>query len=178
MAAIPTLSTERLTLRPWQPSDLDGYATMGSGADTVRYLGAGTVRSRAETAELIDGYIAEWSRCGHGRWAVELRGSREFVGYCGLLEWMEGTPEATGEVVYGFSRPHWGRGLASEAARAAVRWGFANFDWQKIVGLTHPDNIASQRVLAKLGMTFAGEWDGPHHRMKAFEVPRERFLVS
>lgn len=156
MGNIPTISTERLTLRPWQPSDLDGYAAMGSDAETVRYLGAGTVRTRSHTAEFIEGYVAEWGRCGHSRWAAELRSSREFVGYCGLLESKEGTPEATGEVVYGFARPHWGVGLATEAARAAINWGFVNFDWQRIVGLTHPDNLASQQVLARLGMTSAG----------------------
>jgi ribosomal-protein-alanine N-acetyltransferase len=179
MAIVPTLFTERLVLREWEPRDFDPYVEMCADPATMRYLGAGTPLTRDEVAARVDGYFTEeWSRWGHGHWTVALRATGEFVGYCGLLRWREGTPEQTGEIAYGFARPHWGVGFATEAARAAMQWGLVNFDWERIVGLTHPDNVASQRVLARLGMTSAGDWDGPHHRMKGFEVSREAFLAS
>jgi len=175
MADIPTVTTERLTLRPWRPGDLDAFAAQCADAETMRYIGAGTPISREEAVAVIEGYLAEWERVRHGRWAVELSSTGEFIGGCGLVRWKEGTPEATGEVAYGFARAHWRLGYATEAARAAVSWGFANFDWETVVGLTHPDNAASQRVLAKLGMVAIGHYQGRHGVLNVYGVGRGAF---
>lgn len=162
-------------LRPWRAGDLDAFAAQCADAETMRYIGAGTPISREEAAAVIEGYLAEWERVDHGRWAVELSGSGEFIGGCGLVRWKEGTAEATGEVAYGFGRGHWGLGYATEAARAVVSWGFASFDWETVVGLTHPENEASQHGLAKLGMVAMGHYQGRHGLLNVYGVERAVF---
>ena len=179
MAEIPVVTTDRLVLRGWEPGDIDRYAAMCADPEVMRYLGAGKPLSRAEVEKRVrSDFVEEWDHWGQGHWVVATRDNNDFIGYCALLLWKEGTPEATPEVAYGFARSAWGKGLATEAARAAIQWGMDRFDWTSVAGLTHPDNVASQQVLTKLGMTFTGQWDGPFYRMNVYEAAREEFLAS
>lgn len=165
-------------LRPWRPSDLDAFAAIESDPEFRRYVGTGRPLTLETARAEIEGFEDEWRRLGHGRWAVEEGASGELIGACGVLSWQEGTPEGTGEVAYGFARSRWGRGLATEAAQASVVWAFANFDFDSLVGLTHPENAASQRVLAKLGMQYEGLFEGRYQILNVYRVSRAAFLAS
>ncbi len=175
MVPVPTLTTPRLLLRPWTPADLDALAAIEADPEVQRFFDPGLPLTHDQAAESMAGFVAEWDRLGHGRWAVEERGRGAMIGSCGLVRYLEGTPEATGEVAYGLARSHWGLGLATEAARAAVLWGFATFEFPAVVGLTHPDNLASQRVLAKIGMHHLGQVPGKSRVVSLYSVERAAF---
>jgi RimJ/RimL family protein N-acetyltransferase len=107
-------------------------------------------RDRAEVAGKLAALI-ELAR-GFGMWAVECRETGQLIGRCGFYPWVPdgGAPEP--ELAYLLARTHWGRGLASEAARAALDALFESQDPARIVALVRPEHAASRRVLAKLGM--------------------------
>ena len=100
---------------------------------------------------MIDHQLKHWEEHRLGWWAVEPRLEARLIGWSGL-QYLPETGEV--EVAYLLSRTWWGRGLATEAATACLQYGFEEFGLDRIVGLTHPDNVASQRVLEKVGLAF------------------------
>ncbi len=144
-----TLETDRLRLRMFRESDLDNLAALFADPDVMRYVGNGEPVDRAEAEKALASIIAHWERHGFGRWAIEDKQTGEFVGYGGLRS-LFGTPE----VVYHFATRHWGKGFATETARASLRWGFEQRGFQQIVAIAKPGNAASIHVMEKLGMQF------------------------
>lgn len=143
------IETERLTLRLFRPDDLDDLSLIFSDPDVVRHLGSGQPASRAETETALCSIIRHWDVYGFGRWAAICRSSRKLIGYCGLRSF-QGTPE----LVYLLSKQYWGMGLATEMARASLKYGFENREFERIVALSKQANVASQRVMRKIGMSF------------------------
>jgi ribosomal-protein-alanine N-acetyltransferase len=95
---------------------------------------------------------------GFGLWATSLRETHEFIGRCGLLPWtIEGRAEV--EVAYLLAKPHWGRGLGTEAARAILAYGFEQLHLSRLISLIDPENEASIKVAIKIGMTLEREGD-------------------
>ena len=120
-------------------------------ADVMQFVGG--VRTHAHTrarlVELIDAY----ERVGFSKWAVVLRRTGELIGRCGpSLTRIDGVDEV--EVGYDLAKPHWGQGLASEAAGAAVAHCFSTLGRSRVVSLIHAQNVASQRVARRLGMGY------------------------
>ncbi len=148
---VPTLTTERLLLRPFRQSDLDVYAAMGADPETIQYLGEGRPLGRAASWRLMAMLLGHWDLRGYGMWALEDRVTHEFVGRAGLYCEEEWPGVEIGWVV---RRNRWGAGLATEAARAAARHAFAELDVDHLISLIHPDNAASIRVAEKLGARF------------------------
>jgi ribosomal-protein-alanine N-acetyltransferase len=101
--------------------------------------------------KLISGQLAHWEKHGYGWWAVELDAEAGLIGWAGL-QYLSDTDET--EVAYLLEKTYWGQGLATQAAKAGVQFGFDELALACIVGIVHPQNIASQRVLEKLGMSF------------------------
>lgn len=102
---------------------------------------------------LAAGPIASYARHGHGLWKVSLRETGEAIGICGLLR-REGLEDP--DVGFAFLERHWNRGYAAEAARAALAHGEQVLGLRRIVGIVKPHNLASQRVLRKIGLVEAG----------------------
>lgn len=148
-----TVDTERLRLRPWEPDDLDALAAVFAEPDFWWYpFGRGLTRE--ETERFVQRQIDHWATHGFGMWAAESRDDAQLIGYVGLAipTWL---PEVLPAVEVGWRlRPdHWGRGLATEGGRASLRYGFEELGLDRIVSIFVPDNVASGRVMAKLGMT-------------------------
>lgn len=152
MRIVSTLETPRLRLRPWSPVDAECLFAITQEEDIFRYFPRTTPPSR----EWVDRYIAhqheQWAGRGCGHWAVVTRGDDLLIGWAGL-EYLPDLDET--EVAYLLSRKAWGRGYASEAALAAVRFGLETLALPAIIGLVHPENIASVRVLEKCGLAYA-----------------------
>ena len=149
------LETERLVLREIVPEDFDDLYRMNSDPLIMKYVGDGSVRCREEMVNELEMLISHYVRKpGLGIWAVELKGSRSFLGASGLV-YYDNTPEI--EVGYRFLKEHWNKGYATEAARALLQYGFETLGLQKIVSSAHPHNRASTRVMEKIGMQHAGE---------------------
>ena len=146
------LETERLVLRLLTMGDLDALAALYADPDVRRYFPDGIRthdQTRDELAWIIDVY---YGRYGYGLWATILKETGAFIGRCGLLPWdIEGRTEV--EVAYLLDKQHWGRGLATEAARAIIDHAFATLQVERLICMTDPGNTASRNVAVTVGMT-------------------------
>jgi RimJ/RimL family protein N-acetyltransferase len=150
-SAIPTLTTDRLTLRAILNDDVDGYLEIWSDPEFRRHIGGGEP-TRDGIWHAMAGNIGCWALMGVGPWSVAERGSGDLVGRAGL--WNEpGWPGV--EAVWFIGRRWWGRGFATEAGRAAIRWAFTTQDVDEVVSVILPTNIPSIRVAERLGMTLS-----------------------
>ena len=147
-AVIPELVTERLLLRGLEPSDLDAYAEICADPEVRRYLGDGSPLDRPGAWREMAVLLGHWCLRGFGQWAVVERGSGELVGRAGLWQ-PEGWPGL--EVGWVLRRSHWGLGLATEAAWAALGHAFETLGAQRLISLIRPDNERSIRVAERLG---------------------------
>jgi RimJ/RimL family protein N-acetyltransferase len=145
------LTTERLLLRPATLEDLDAWLAISRDAEEAWYGAASSTLddARANLAK----HMSHQERYGYGLWAVELRARGEAIGITGLTH-LEDGPEI--EVGYRFLRRCWGHGYATEAARAAIAFGFGELGLDRIVAVTRPNNRASRRIMEKCGLSFVG----------------------
>lgn len=151
--AVPSLETERLTLRGHTPADYDESAAMWGDPLVTRYIG-GRPSTPEESWTRVLRYAGMWALLGYGYWVVRERGSGRFVGEVGLADFRrEITPALDGAPEAGWVLAPWahGRGLATEALRAALSWGDAHLAAPRTVCLIAPENAASLRVAGKCG---------------------------
>lgn len=176
------LRTKRLRLRQWRDDDLDAWAALNADPE-VREHFAG-VLTRAESEAAMVRYRQHFAREGFGLWAVETA-DVPFIGFTGLAR-PPFMPDVV-EIGWRLARAHWGRGYATEAARAAARHGFEVLGLDEIVAFVVPANAASQQVMAKLGMTRDPSADFAHpivpadHRLShhwLFRLSRAAFLTK
>jgi RimJ/RimL family protein N-acetyltransferase len=144
------VETARLRLHPPTAADLEDLSGLTSDPEVMRYLGKG-VRTREETESALVAAIEHWERHGFGIWIVQDRENINFLGRCGL-RYFQDTPDI--ELSYAFARPAWGRGIASEAAAASVKFGFEQLSLERIIAIAMPENTGSRRVMEKLGMHY------------------------
>ena len=163
------LTTQRLTIRLLQEDDLDALYRIYGDPEAMRYIGStGLARSREQTARNLTQFIADREKHGHGLWATDLRESGEMIGMCGLIP-VEGTgPEV--EVVYVLEQAAWGKGYATEMARACLEAGFGPFGLERIIALAYPENGPSVRVMQKAGMQPTGTMHAHGHDLVCYEA--------
>ena len=123
------------------------------GAEVLRYFPKSDPPSQDRVREMILAQHSHWKERGYGLWAVETRSTGELMGRSGL-QYLPETDEVEVDFILGIA--HWGQGFATEAGRASLRYGFEEIGLESVVGIVHPENAASRRVLEKLGMTLAG----------------------
>jgi RimJ/RimL family protein N-acetyltransferase len=147
------LTTLRLRLRSRTLADLDACLAMDLDPEVRRFIHPRAPDPREHEAHLRARLESGWPPQG-GIWVVEWQGAPGFLGWCGLFPL-----EDSGliEIGYRFVRRAWGKGVATEAARAVLDYGFFDLDLDPIVAVTHPDNRASQRVLEKIGLRQSGD---------------------
>ena len=151
------IKTARLTIRPFQWADGDAYhEQIYSDPDVTRYLPGGRPRPRAETDDIIAFFIQHRQREGYSIDAVIETASDKLIGHCGLHKLKE---DRSVEVGYSFGKAHWGKGYATEAAYACLRYGFETLELRRIIALAMPANSASQKVMQKLSMQYQGITD-------------------
>ena len=148
------LETERLILRVWTLDDAPKLFEICGDADVMKYLGTGkpyeTIEQANEFLRWATDYQKENNFC---RWAVILKKKQEIIGSCGFAR-----PHRTTEIELGYllARKFWGKGLATEAAGACLRYGFENLDFREIIAMTDLENVASQKILEKIGFAQRG----------------------
>ena len=147
------LETTRLRLRELESSDLDFVAEMLGDAEVMRFYPARLTRE--ETRDWIDRQRVRYTQDGYGLWMVELKASGEPVGQVGLMrQWVHRSPEP--EIGYLVHRPMWRRGFAAEAAGGVRDYALGGLGLPRVVSLVRPDNLPSQGVATKIGMTRHG----------------------
>lgn len=159
------VETHRLRIRSLAESDLDGLHAIYGDAETMRYIGqSGRPTGDPEgTARVLAWLLRHETLHGFGLWALDERDGEPLVGVAGLL-WEEGHgPEV--EVVYLVRRDRWGRGYATEAARASLDLAHGPLGLRRVIALAYPENAASQRVMTKVGMRPGGETTAYGRRM-------------
>ena len=155
--AIPTRKTERLTLRSFTGSDAILLHRIMGQPDMLRFFPNSTPPEVDRVERLVNFQLAHWEEYGYGWWAIEKvevveeKEKGHFIGWAGL-QFLPDTDEV--EVAYMLDKNYWGRGLATEAANEGLRYGFEQLKVNEIVGIVHPENAASIRVIEKMGMTF------------------------
>ena len=173
--SIPEIRTERLLLRGWQECDRGPFAALNADPEVGEFLG-GPI-SRADSDATQDRFVARWAANGPGLWAVERADTGRFIGFTGLnapLFEAHFTPAV--EVGWRLAREAWGHGFATEAARAALEFGFVAVGLDEIVSFTVPANQRSRRVMEKLGMTRDPGDDFDHPRVVEGDPLRRHVL--
>src|SRR5437773_7382835 len=155
------IGTERLILRGWRESDLGPWAAMNADPEVRRYLGPLLTPGQAEAWVL--NFQDDLDRCGFGFWALEVRASGEFIGFTGLGTVDEEMPFTGVEIGWRLARPAWGQGYATEAARAALSYGFGILGLPEVLAVTMAGNLRSRAVMQRIGMTTdpAEDFDDP-----------------
>ena len=158
---IPTLTTERLVLRPFEPGDLDALVAIHAEESFWWYPRRAAMPAE-ETGRFLDTMLQRYADDGFGIEAVIERASGTIIGWAGLAV-PHFLPEILPAVEVGWrlSGPYRGRGLATEAGRAAVDFGFTAGGLECIVSLYEPENVASGRVMQRLGFTHRLTTVGP-----------------
>ena len=142
------IRTERLLLREWRDDDIELFAAMCADPRVMEHFPA--LLDREQTAAAVARYRDHWRLNGFGLWAIEVPGSAPFIGFAGLSR-----PAFMDAVEVGWRLAHasWGFGYATEAARAAVDYGFQKLGLLEIISMTVPANVRSQAVMERIGMT-------------------------
>jgi len=150
--SIPCLETARLFLRPFTSADLENYTQhIFADPEVMRYLSRRDLIPRVRAERTLTIFAEHWSQYDFGVWAVTDKVTGNFIGHCGLGH----VPEAGEvEVLYSLGRMYWGQGLATEAARASVRFGFSTVKLARLIALAVPENTGSRRVMEHLGFEY------------------------
>lgn len=171
----PRLTTDRLILRPWRDRDLDPYVALCTNPTVMRYFPWAMGREESEAS--MARYRAHFAEHGWGPWVVEVPGESDFAGVVGLSTVRSETHFTPAvEVAWRLFPAFQGRGYATEAARGCVAFGFTRAGLNEIVAMCTPDNLASRRVMEKLGMTHDPADDFDHPAVEA-DHPMRRIVL-
>jgi ribosomal-protein-alanine N-acetyltransferase len=157
------LTTERLLLRSWKPADRAPFAALNADPEVMEHFPALLTREESDAA--IERFQQRLETYGYTLWALELRGTGEFIGFTGIQNVPYDAPFTPAvEVGWRLARSAWGHGYASEAARASLDHGFKTVGLKEIVAMTATTNLRSQAVMERLGMTRdpADDFDHPN----------------
>jgi RimJ/RimL family protein N-acetyltransferase len=158
-----TLRTSRLLLRDWRDEDLPLFAAMNADSQVMEFFPR--LLDRTESDALAARIRSQFARSGFGLWAVEVCGVAPFIGFVGLsVPSFEAHFTPCVEIGWRLARESWGRGYATEAARAALDVGFDRLELEEIVSFTVPANRRSRSVMERIGMMHSPDDD--------FENPR------
>lgn len=156
------LETPRLILRPWKNEDKAPFAEMGQDPEVMRFFPK--LLSREESDAMVDRLQAIIDEKGWGMWAVELKSTKEFIGFTGLnIPRFEAHFTPCVEIGWRLKKEFWNKGYATEAARESLRFGFEILKLEEIVAMASTGNTPSTNVMIKLGMTYdeAADFDHP-----------------
>lgn len=176
-----TLVTPRLILRRWREEDVAPMAAVNADPEVMRWIRDGSVRDEEQTRAGIEAWESEWESRGFGLFAVETRATGELAGFTGLSV-PHFLPEVLPAVEAGWrlGRSHWGKGLATEAAAAAVRFGFEECGLERIVSIAQVGNDASERIMTRLGMRPVRETVNPTcgRRVRVFALSADQYVTA
>ncbi len=158
------IKTERLVLRQWRESDFDAFAQLNADPRVMEYFPS--VTSREESNEQAKRMQTKIEETGYGFLAVSVAAIAEFIGFVGLnsidqLSWPVHFSPAI-EIGWRLASPYWGKGYATEGAKACLKYGFDILGLDEIVAFTAKENFPSQAVMSRIGMSYDTEGDFDH----------------
>lgn len=169
------IETARLLLRPLAPEDLDAIHRIWTDPEVRRYLWDGQEVSGAVVADAISESARSFEERGFGLWTSIHKESNELIGFCGFWRFEGGT---NFELAYGLATTWWGKGLATEAARATIRYGFEKLGLDRITASADTPNAASLRVMENAGMKYTKREIHDDRDTTYYEISREDFRAA
>jgi ribosomal-protein-alanine N-acetyltransferase len=151
---MPEIETARLLLRQYTLNDLDDLTLILSNPEVMKYSPKGPIPKenvKQVTQEILKFFITHWEHHRFGVWAVIHKQTSQLIGHCGL-NFLPNSPEV--EVLYRFAQFYWNQGIATEATKASLRYGFEEVKLGRIVAITAPEHLASRRVMEKAGLMY------------------------
>lgn len=154
------METSRLRLRQWCDDDIAPFAKLNGDSRVMEYFPS--TLTYDQSAQMVKSIQKHFDQYGFGLWAVELKEDSQFAGFIGLA-----VPRFTAfftpciEIGWRLAAPYWNQGYATEGARAVLDFGFDECNLNQIVSFTVPANIASRRVMEKIGMSYIDNFDHP-----------------
>lgn len=153
-------TTERLGFRHWHPSDTEPFIAMNSSTTAMEFFPSPL--NRNESLAFIQRIQNHFQEHGYGLYAVETLSNHEFIGFIGFSHpRFDSFFTPCVEIGWRLAVQHWGKGFATEGARACIEYGFAALDFRDIYSFTATINTRSERVMAKIGMKYIGEFNHP-----------------
>jgi RimJ/RimL family protein N-acetyltransferase len=174
------ITTDRLILRMWQPSDIPSMARISSDPLVMEYLPA--LQDVAATEALVAHTNQHYKKFGYALYAVEIRNTHEFIGFVGLNQPSFEIPHFVPkelpivEIGWRLSSRHWNKGYATEAAKAVLHYAFTELGLREIISFTSVNNTRSRRVMEKIGLHHFEEDDFNHPKLEEHSPLRRHAL--
>lgn len=144
------LETDRLLLREFDISDAESFYELNLNPNVIKFTGNSAFKDIDEAKEFLENY-SDYQRNGFGRWLVINKSTQEFLGWCGL-KYDEKLDET--DIGFRFFENFWNQGFATESAKACIDYGFKELNLKTIVGRAMKENLASIKVLEKIGLHY------------------------
>jgi ribosomal-protein-alanine N-acetyltransferase len=173
------IETARLRLRPFRMEDVDLHQQVIYGDPVVaEYLTLAGPQPIAETRDVIEWWVEHQEMHGFAPWAVIHKETGQWMGQCGLM-YVPGAEDGAIELLYAYGKEFWRQGYGTEAANACLRYGFESAGLARVDAFAIPDNIGSQRVMQKVGMTYQATDDRYYDYVLArYAITREEFTPA
>ena len=168
------LETERLILDAWRSADWAAFRPIATDVEVMRYITGGVPWSDERIQLFVGRQMESYRTRGFCRWKLLRKPDRNLIGFCGVGLWRDGLEP---EIGWWLARPCWGCGLATEAARLALRDAFERVRLERIVSIAMPANKASTRIMEKLGLQFDGEFESEGVRLVRYAISRAQYTA-
>lgn len=170
------IETARLAMRSWRDEDVAPFQAICSDPDVMATLGP--LLDMDATKALIERVRAQETEHGHTFWALERREDARLVGWCGIIRGDAGPVDGKAEIGWRLARVCWGAGYATEAARGAIDWAFANRPDDDVWAITWRENLRSRAVMERLGMRRHPDLDFDHPKLAEGDPLRPHVTYS
>lgn len=176
---LPILETDRLILRKIKLSDTQDLFEYASDPEVARCVTWDYHKSIEDSINYLRSVIQKYRNKEISEWGIVYKENNKFIGTCGYLWW--NTTHARAEIAYALARRYWNRGLMTEAVKQVIKFGFEKMMLNRIEARCMLENIASQRVLEKVGMFFEGVMrevifvKGSYHDLRVYSILRREY---
>jgi ribosomal-protein-alanine N-acetyltransferase len=181
-AELPTLETEHLILRKLRTEDLGDMHIYGSNDEVSKFVSWNTHQSLSDTKVFLDNILEQYEKKKIAFWGIELKENRKLVGTINFVS--INLKHKKAEMGYILSQEFWGKGIMTEATKEIIKFGFEKMNFVRIEAKCMVENIGSQRVMEKAGMTFEGIirkgmfTKGIHRDLKSYSILDEEFSLQ
>jgi len=167
------IETERLILDTWQTSDWTAFRPIATDPEVMRYITGGVPWTEDQIRSFVERQVKLYSERGFCRWKLLPKATGEMIGFCGVGFWRD-APDP--EIGWWLARRYWGRGLATEAAVAALQDAFERVRLERIISVAMPENAASIRIMEKLGLKLECEFENEGLRLVRYALSRLQYF--
>lgn len=175
LTAGKTIETDRFILRNLEMKDAQGMYELDSDPEVLIYLGNNPLTSVEQSKKILENVQKQYQRNGLGRWAIIDKSSNDFVGWTGLKLEENLRDFNYYDLGYRLKKKYWGKGIATETSIISLKYGFENLKLEKICATAHVENIASNKVLKKVGFTFIEVVDIDDEPCNWYELKKEEW---